>query len=224
MQEPDQTPLVNQIFDKIFALLIAGEIPLGGTLNEAALAERFSVSRGPVREAIKMFQGRGLVVREPYLKARVVELSPSDMVEIFQLREAVECMSIRLATKNMPDAELDTLLSEFARSRTDHTVDALDIHVRIAKGCGNVRIQTLLCDELYPLLRLYRARSGEKPGRRENAYAEHWQMLRAMKARDAELAESLMRTHIQRATNSLEKLLFSDGSTETSDSGSRKAV
>ncbi|MAZ19247.1 MAG: GntR family transcriptional regulator [Ahrensia sp.] len=224
MQEPDQTPLVNQIFDKIFALLIAGEIPLGGTLNEAALAERFSVSRGPVREAIKMFQGRGLVVREPYLKARVVELSPSDMVEIFQLREAVECMSIRLATKNMPDAELDTLLSEFARSRTDHTVDALDIHVRIAKGCGNVRIQTLLCDELYHLLRLYRARSGEKPGRRENAYAEHWQMLRAMKARDAELAESLMRTHIQRATNSLEKLLFSDGSTETSDSGSRKAV
>ncbi len=154
----------------------------------------------------------------------MVELSPSDMVEIFQLREAVECMSIRLATKNMPDAELDTLLSEFARSRTDHTVDALDIHVRIAKGCGNVRIQTLLCDELYHLLRLYRARSGEKPGRRENAYAEHWQMLRAMKARDAELAESLMRTHIQRATNSLEKLLFSDGSTETSDSGSRKAV
>lgn len=224
MQEPDQTPLVNQIFDKIFALLIAGEIPLGGTLNEAALAERFSVSRGPVREAIKMFQGRGLVVREPYLKARVVELSPSDMVEIFQLREAVECMSIRLATKNMSDAELDTLLSEFSRSRTDDTVDALDIHVRIATGCGNARIQTLLCDELYHLLRLYRARSGEKPGRRENAYAEHWQMLRAMKARDAELAESLMRTHIQRATNSLEKLLLSGGSTETSDTGSRKAV
>ncbi len=207
LQAHDQAPLVNQIFDRIFELLLSGEIPLGGTLNEATLAARFSVSRGPVREAIKMFQGRGLVVKEPYLKAHVVELSVSDMIQIFQLREAVECMSIRLATRNMSDAEIDHLLSEFTIARTGENIDVLDVHVRIAEGCGNERIRALLCDELYHLLRLYRARSGGKPGRRKDAYSEHWQILRAMKARDADLAESLMRAHIMRATRSLEEVL-----------------
>jgi DNA-binding GntR family transcriptional regulator len=79
------------------------------------------------------------------------------------------------------------------------------LHVRIAEGCGNDRIRRLLCDELYHLLRLYRARSGDQPGRREDAFSEHWQILRAMRARDADLAESLMRTHIGRATSDRSK-------------------
>ncbi|WP_272005991.1 GntR family transcriptional regulator [Roseovarius sp. ZX-A-9] len=206
MPRPEQTTLVNQVFDRIFDLLVSGEIPLGGVVNEAALAERFCVSRGPVREAVKQFQGRGLVIKEPYLKARVVELSVSDMIEIFQLREAVEGMSVRLATLNMSDAELDELVADFSQPRPD-SAEVLDVHVRIAEGSGNARIRALLCDELYYLLRLYRARSGDMPGRRENAYAEHWQILRAMKTRDADLAESLMRAHILRATKSLQELL-----------------
>ncbi|MDX1784572.1 MAG: GntR family transcriptional regulator [Roseovarius sp.] len=206
MPRPEQTTLVNQVFDRIFDLLVSGEIPLGGVVNEAALAERFCVSRGPVREAVKQFQGRGLVIKEPYLKARVVELSVSDMIEIFQLREAVEGMSVRLATVNMSDAELDELVADFSQPRPD-SAEVLDVHVRIAEGSGNARIRALLCDELYYLLRLYRARSGDMPGRRENAYAEHWQILRAMKTRDADLAESLMRAHILRATKSLQELL-----------------
>jgi len=216
MAETESKTLVNQVFDKIFDLLVSGEIPLGGTINEAALAGRFNVSRGPVREAIKQFEGRGLVIKEPYLKARVVELSVSDIIQIFQLREAVEGMSVRLATQNMSDEALDALLEDFSHSREGKTSDeVLDVHVTIAQGCGNDRIRALLCDELYYLLRLYRARSGDIPGRRSNAYSEHWQILRAMRARDADLAESLMRAHIVRATQSLEDLLAADQAAQT---------
>lgn len=207
MEKQEPKTLVNQVFQKIFDLVLSGEIPLGGVLNEAVLAERFSVSRGPVREAIKQLQGLGLVVKEPYLKARVVDLSVSDMIEIFELREAVEGMSVRLATLKMSDAELDQLLAEFSEATNDSNTEALDVHMRIAEGSRNSRIKSLLCDELYYLLRLYRARSGDAPGRRETAHAEHWQILRAMKARDADLAESLMHGHIRRATRSLEDLL-----------------
>lgn len=207
MSGPEQTTLVNQVFDKIFNLLVSGEIPLGGAMNEAVLAERFSVSRGPVREAVKQFQGRGLVTKEPYHKARVVDLSGSDMVQIFQLREAVEGMSVRLATMAMSDAALEQLLVEFTQASANGSAEVLDVHVRIAEGSGNERISALLCDELYYLLRLYRARSGDMPGRRRNAHAEHWQILRAMRTRDTDLAESLMRTHIQQATTSLQELL-----------------
>ncbi|WP_417599595.1 GntR family transcriptional regulator [Pararhodobacter oceanensis] len=205
--ERAQTTLVNQVFEKIFELLLSGEIPLGGVVNEAVLAERFEVSRGPVREAVMQLQGRGLIEKSPYQKARVVELSVADMIEIFQLRESVEGLSVRLATLNMPDAEIERLLNEFEEADQRGGGAVLDLHARIAEGCGNSRIRSLLCDELYYLLRLYRARSGEAPGRRADASVEHWQILRAMKARDAQLAESLMVAHISHATKSLQEVL-----------------
>lgn len=207
MLDGQERTLVDRVVREIFDLLLAGELPLGGQVNEAALANRFSVSRGPIREAVKQLQGRGLIIKEPFVKARVVELSLSDMIEIFQMREAVEGMSVRLATSTMSDAELDGMLDAFSYAQTSRSAVDLDLHVRIAEGCGNARIRRLLCDELYHLLRLYRARSGDQPGRREDAFSEHWQILRAMKARDADLAESLMRTHIGRATYSLQRLL-----------------
>lgn len=210
MLDGQERTLVDKVVREIFELLLSGELPLGGQVNEAALASRFNVSRGPIREAIKQLQGRGLIVKEPYLKARVVSLSLSDMVEVFQLREAVEGMSVRLATAAMSDAELDAMLDAFTQAQQTGGAVALDLHVRIAEGSGNARIRKLLCDELYHLLRLYRARSADQPGRREDAFTEHWQILRAMRARDAALAESLMRAHIGRATASLQQLLAAE--------------
>ena len=206
-----QRTLVDTVFDGIFQMLLSGEIPLGGVVNEATLAERFNVSRGPVREAVKALQGRGLITKEPYFKARAVDLDVQDMIEIFQLRESVEGMSVKLATQNMSNEAMERLLQDFEKAGADGRV--LDLHVRIAEESGNRRIQSLLCDELYYLLRLYRARSGSSEGRRENASAEHWQILRAMRARDAELAESLMRAHIARATEALQRLLDTEPAT-----------
>ena len=154
-----------------------------------------------------LLQGRGLIVREPYLKARVVELTVSNMIDIFHLREAVEGMSVRLAVQRMSTSAIDDLLDAFNDARNTPGKPPVDIHGRIAEGSENERIRALLSDELYYLLRLYRTRSGETPGRRDNASVEHWQILRALKLRDADLAESLMRAHIAHATQSLQDLL-----------------
>lgn len=202
-----QKTLVDQVFDEIFQGLLAGKIELGSVLNEATLAEQFNVSRGPVREAMKALQGRGLVTKEPFLKARVVDLSVADMIQIFQLREAVEGMSARLATNILTTGQIDDLLRELEETRNGESGRVLDLHVRIAEASGNQRIRALLCDELYYLLRIYRVRAGAQPGRRGTAFEEHWQILRAMRAGDAELAESLMRAHIARATAGLQALL-----------------
>lgn len=207
MNDRTQTTLVRQVFDQVFQLLLSGELPLGGVVNEVALAERFNVSRGPVREAMSLLQGRGLIVKEPYIKARVVELTVANMIEIFQLREAVEGMSIRLATQNMSDEAIASLIAAHQDARENGTSPQIDMHVAIAEGSGNERVRALLCDELYYLLRLYRARSGENPGRRGGASTEHWQILRALQLRDGDLAESLMRSHIASATRSLQDLL-----------------
>lgn len=207
----------DEIFERLYGLMLAGELPSGGEVNEAQLAQRFACSRGPVREAVQRLQGLRLIEREAFMRARVVSLSLADLVDVFELREAAEGMACRLATQRMSDAALERLLAlvegrEAADANGARDANEagnaglerrIDFHVAVARASGNRQIERLLCQELYHLIRLYRARSGATPGRHEEASDEHWQIVRAMRARDADLAESLMRSHINRATRIL---------------------
>jgi DNA-binding GntR family transcriptional regulator len=201
---PEAKTRSEDVFHRLYQLILTGGISLGSEMNEVALSQQFSVSRGPVREAIQRLQGLRLVTRERHMRARVIELSQGDLVEIFQLREAAEGMACRLAAHAMPDTAITALLSGFELSRGNSDGQKhLDIHETIARNCGNKRIEALLCEDLYHLLRIYRYRSGVTLGRRDRALDEHWQICRALRSRDSELAESLMRAHIGRATANL---------------------
>lgn len=198
-------PLAEVVYEKMVESIYQGKLPPGSVVNEVALAQEFGVSRGPIREAMHRLQGIQLVTREPYMKARVVSMSAEAALELFQLRAALEGMACRLATQRMADVEINTLLADLEQDYL-HKKTALelprafDFHERIVRACGNSRIIGALCGDLYHLLRIYRRHSGSVPERREDAYAEHWQILRALQTRDAALAESLMRSHIERAS------------------------
>lgn len=198
VRRPDT--LGEELFQSILGLVDSGELAPGSIVNEAALALRFGVSRGPVREAIRRLQGIQLVTREPFMRARVVSLEPRAIVELFEMREALEGFACRLAATAMPAAAIDQLAGDLEAARAaDGPAADFDFHERIVRGCGNQRIIESLCGDLYHLLRMYRRSSGAVPARKERAFAEHWQILRAIQARDPDLAESLMRSHIARA-------------------------
>jgi DNA-binding GntR family transcriptional regulator len=200
MSDGRQVSLGDGIFERLLARIQSGELPPGLVLNESALAAEFGVSRGPVREAIRRLQGIQLVSREAYLKARVTTLTPRAVLELFQMREALEGYACRLAAERMADAEIAALAEQLEATRQG--AEAPDFHARIVQACGNERIIESLCGDLYHLLRGYRRRSGST-GRRALAQREHWEILRAIRARDAELSESLMRSHIARAAQHL---------------------
>ncbi len=208
--DPDAT-LTDAIYDRLLDAIYQGRLAPGAVVNEAALALEFGVSRGPVREAVRRLQGIQLVTRQPYARSRVVTLSPETAVELFQLRAALEGMACRLATARMTDAEIETLLQELTSTRAaagNPPEKVFDFHERIVQACGNSRIVHALCGDLYHLLRIYRRLSTHAVvERKEDAYDEHWQILRAMQARDASLAESLMRSHIERAARNLTRQL-----------------
>lgn len=203
--------LAEQALARITSFITEGELPLGSVINEVELAKRLSMSRGPVREAIRRLQGRNLVTRNQHQRARVLDLGPKEIREIFEFREALEGMACRLASQNMSDADLARLVHAVEGGHRADQED-FDLHVEIAVKCGNARIANYLCNDLYYLLRVYRRRSAELTGRHERTHEEHWQIVRAMNARDANLAESLMRTHIRRAiehlTEGLQKRLI----------------
>src|SRR5690606_28676778 len=150
-------------------------------------------------------QERRLITREPYMRARVISLDTDSLRELFEMREALEGMACRLAAAQMPDEAIDSLIGRLEESH--YGGDAvLDFHVEIVQASGNRHIINTLCNELYHVLRLYRKQSGLAPERRSAAFEEHWQIARAIKTKDAGLAESLMRSHIRRATRNLIKL------------------
>ena len=202
-------PLAESIFERLLAQIYNGQLAAGTELKEAQLAEALGVSRGPVREAIRRLQGFQLVTREPYQRARVVDLTPDFIRQLFEVRMALEGMACYLAAQRMSDEDLRRTGAVLQANRTRSISSAsaeqkvFDFHERVVRGCGNEQIVQMLCGDLYHLLRIYRKRSGLLPERKGHPFQEHWQILRALQARDGQLAESLMRAHIGRANELL---------------------
>jgi DNA-binding GntR family transcriptional regulator len=194
-----------------------GEILPGEKLNEQALVERFGGSRVPIREAIQKLESRHLVQRIPHVGARVVKHSLKELRDIYEVRQELEGMACRLAAQRMTEAsvvELRTLLDGHAAmidaeqgANYYQKAGDLDFHYRIIQGSDNHRLQRVLCGELYHVVRMYRYQTSTSQHRPQHALREHRHIVDAIAARDAELAELLMRRHIQVSLNNLECLM-----------------
>jgi DNA-binding GntR family transcriptional regulator len=205
----------DRVFDAIEAALISGEIPLGSRLGEEALSRRLGVSRGTLREALRRLEGRGLVERLPHAGVRVVQLSQTDLIELYEMREPLEGMACRLAAQRMSDEEirhLRTLLLQHraAEKSPEAAHGLLDFHFLIAKASRSRRLEKLLSQDLYSLIRLCRLRIAQRAPRVARAGDEHRRILDAIEDRDAELAELLMRRHIATARRHLEQQYAED--------------
>jgi DNA-binding GntR family transcriptional regulator len=207
--------LADRALDQIETAIMKGDLAPGTRISEVLLAKTFGISRGPLREAIRRLEGRGLLELIPHVGARVVTLSVDDLLEVFDIREALEGMACRLAAERMTDSEIAAVEAVLERHSDDEALRAgeayyqqpgdYDFHYRIAHGAKNRRIVDLLCGEMYHLIRIYRYRSGAVPGRAPQAFDEHRKILAALQARDGALAETLMRAHIRRARTLLEQ-------------------
>jgi DNA-binding GntR family transcriptional regulator len=209
------------ISDRVFArfrkAIVEGEIPPGSKISEPELAREYGVSRGPLREAIGRLEACNLVVRKPNVGARVVSLSVRDLLELYDVREAMESTAARLAAERMSDAEVADLRALLEQQRQQTEVQEgmayfqregdLDFHYRIVQGSKNARLIGLLCNDLYHLVRMYRYQFGMASPRARPAFVEHEHIVNAIAGRDPQLAELLMRRHIRAARENVERQL-----------------
>lgn len=204
----------DRIFRDLELEIVSGRLEMGAKLGEEALAARFGVSRGPLREALRRLEGGGLVVRLPHLGVRVVTLSRQDLLEIYQTRELLEGLAARLAAERMTDEELNAM-KELLHRHYDSTslkegqvypqaFGEEDFHFRIAQGSRSMLLQRLLCGELYSLIRLCRFKTAV-PGQLPQ-FRDHVRIMDAIYERDGELAEILMRRHVASARERLMRI------------------
>lgn len=209
--------IADRIFEHLRQAIVEGEIPPGSKISEPELARRYGISRGPLREAMRRLESANLVQRRPNVGARVITLSSGQLLEIYHVREALEGMAARLAAEHMSDQEVGELRALLGAHEAQVEGDEgrayfqregdLDFHYRIVRGSSNSRLIGLLCDDLYHLTRMYRFQFGMASPRARQALQEHGRIVEAIEARDGELAEILMRRHIQASRRQVERRL-----------------
>ncbi|EOI6420646.1 TPA: GntR family transcriptional regulator [Vibrio cholerae] len=217
--EKESTKSEN-LTEYLIEAIVEGELAPGSKISEPELAKQFQVSRGPLREALMRVEGLGLIERIPHIGARVIQLSPTKLVELYAVREALEGMAAMLAARNITEIELAGLESLLSTHSTHidqvegasyfHQQGDFDFHYRIIQASRNQQLIGLLCDELYHLLRMYRYQSPRSHSRPVEALEEHKFILRAIRQRDEELAEMLMRRHISRSRQLIEQQIMLD--------------
>ena len=210
-REEDVT-LSDQTTTALREAIVKGDIAPGEKLNEPRLAEQFSVSRGPLREAIRRLVAMGLIRHIPNVGASVVTLSLTNITDLYDVREVLEGKAAALAAANMNSLEraelrklidihrqhIETNAGQYMQAEGD-----FDFHYKIIQGCGNAMLTHQLCHELYHLVRMFRYQTSRFKTRSNRALVEHEQLVYAIEQRDSDMAEMLMRRHISRAKESI---------------------
>ncbi|MEX2501115.1 MAG: GntR family transcriptional regulator [Trueperaceae bacterium] len=203
-------PSAPRRYDKEEALALLTEeilsrtLPPGHPLIERVLAERFQLSRTPIREILRRLERDRLVDVRPNQGAFVRTLTPKDMQNLFQLRIALEPVAAGLAAEHRPSDGLHAVRAQYdaAEARDENDPGELvalgqALHDAIAEWTDN---DLLL--EMYALLRkqtrLVRHMAKKSLELEHRSFREHLALLGAIERRDADAARARMREHLER--------------------------
>lgn len=179
---------------------------MGSRLRENELAKKIGVSRTPIREALRRLGSEGLVDFTDTQRATVVFLTDKDASDMFRLRAIVEGHACRVAANRIDEEGIEkltelTLAMEKAASRKDlDQVSALNsqFHQLIVEAADSPRLRQLMRG-VVEILVVLRTFSQYTPRELARSIGHHWELIDAFKAKDADWAESVMRSHIYAA-------------------------
>ena len=202
--QPMSTPrLPERLRESIEEDIATGKLLPGTRLDEVELATRFGVSRTPIREALRLLLGEGLVETRPHRGAVVAQVTPQRLIEMFEVMAELEAMCARLAARRVSDEELAELEAAHEACRGSAAARDADayfyanerFHYAIYAASHN----TFLFEQAASLqrkLRPYRRLQLRVRNRPQRSFEEHQAILDALRAGDAEHAVQTIRSHV----------------------------
>ena len=180
-----------------------GKLLPGAHLDEVELARRFGMSRTPVREALRLLAGEGLVEIRPRRGTVVAQVSPQRLLEMFEVMAELETMCARLAARRMTEVELQNVDDAHEECRIASAGRESDAYfyanerfhqsIYLAAHNGFLNEQSLV---LQRKLRPYRRLQLRVHDRVNRSFAEHQGILEALRRRDPDAASTAIRSHI----------------------------
>lgn len=192
--------------------IITGELQPGEQVLQDALAERFGVSRVPLREALKILEGEGQVVYQPHRGYFVAELDLDDLREVYRIRDLLESEAVRTAVPRLTADDLSGLRAAqdaVERAAADGDLVAMTeanrrFHFDLIECAGMPRLSRLI-RILWDATDVYRSLYYADHDHRSTVHDEHQAVLEALASGDAERAVELLRRHRERAVAALER-------------------
>lgn len=195
---------LDEITTTVEKEILSGDFAVGEVINEVVLAERFGVSRTPVREALLKLSSTGLIKLVPGRGAVVVGISLQRVFESYEVLSELQGMAAMLATKRMTAFGLAQLLAIHtemqacvkADDREEYELLDTRFHDLIAQSAANeVLVEHI--EDCKRIVAAVRHASIESHPSLDAVYTEHERLISAMRAGDAEAARQAMRDHIK---------------------------
>jgi DNA-binding GntR family transcriptional regulator len=184
--------------------IFSGDLRPGQTLGEEILARQLGISRTPVREALVLLRGEGLVETPPNRPAAVRSFSANDLREMHSLRAVLEGYAARTAAPLLTDrqiAELERSVERYGEMMDNDAMlrelvaENFTFHNTIMEAAGSERLESMIRQTTaMPLI--YRSYMTYSREHRESALQDHRKILAGLRERDPERAESLMKAHV----------------------------
>lgn len=202
---PERKPLGHYVFENLKQAIVRGDFSPGNRLVESRLAEAMGISRTPVREAIHKLEREGLIKKLPQGGFYVLNLTREEIEETFGIRSVLESYAARLAAIKHQKEELEPLeekIGEFQYFLNRGEMEALlkintEFHsllYAMSQSPKLIKMINDLQDQIYRFRRIIL----KIDTMAKTSNDDHRQMLSAMKTRDADRVETLVRQHILR--------------------------
>ena len=192
--------------------IMSGSLAPGSRLNEVALSEELRISRPPLREALRILGGEGLVDFIPGRGAIVTDLDLQSFIQVAEIRMALEVAAARLAAERANPDDV-VRLTEAMNAQELELVEPgspyphhIVFHHTIAAASHNARLQASLAEVILQV-RLASMKTNEDPKRAQQVFTEHRSIAVAVLAADPDAAENAMRQHIDANTQATVGLL-----------------
>jgi DNA-binding GntR family transcriptional regulator len=209
------SPVREQVADAIRAQIMDGTLREGQRLVERELCEQLDVSRNTLREAYRQLEAEGFVEIRPHKGPSVSRITRKEASALYELREALEGLAIRLFTERASDEQLAELQQAFAALRNAHRSKNVaemlarknDFYDVLYRGAGNELLRTH-ARNLQGRLAQLRARSLSEGNRPRNSIREIAEVMEHIAARRADAARDAWCRHIQSASEVIEHALI----------------
>lgn len=222
----------SQAEEVLRQMILDGTLSPGERLNEVTIADSIGISRGPLREAIKRLSGQGYLTMETHRGAFVKAYTPQEIVDLYELRSALELYALRLVVERASNQDLDDLAARLAEESNRirrHEANAtasepyaseLDFHQQLVALSGNQAIRAQLSDANHKLFLALRPTKRTEI-RKEHAVASHVEILDKVRERDIDASVDMLSAHLADSmSNSLSVLGLSDqDNARTSEEG-----
>ncbi|MBB5755083.1 GntR family transcriptional regulator [Prosthecomicrobium pneumaticum] len=203
--------LTALVTDRIRAMIVDGELPLGSAISERGISADLKVSKTPVREALAQLRHEGLVTVVPQSGARVFTLSAREVREICAFRKALETAALQIAMTEHPASLLRDLEAIEARMKTrlaggdvrGYLELDTDFHLAFFANCGNSYLQNAY--GIYSgKISALRTHLAQKPQHTSLSLKEHGEIVEAVRSGDIHALIDVLERHIGRTQETYE--------------------